>query len=293
MPKFFVPPGTVQGGFLTLSGENAAHARVLRLKNGDSVTVCDGSGTDYVCTVSDAAPGCISLVVDASGASRSEPDVQCSVFMAFSKADKFEHVIQKATELGAVKIVAFPSARCVSRPDKASLGKKLERWQKIAASAAGQCGRGVIPQVLAADSYEQALSWAAQSELDVLSRAVRDILQLALRAFREKDTTAAGQVEPLEQVIDALKEQMRTRHILRMRQGQCSIETGFVWCDLLTDLERTSDHCSNIAGCVIDAAQHNLNLHETLHNMHHSDGEYRRQFDACAEIYRLPPPEQA
>ena len=136
-------------------------------------------------------------------------------------------------------------------------------------------------------------SRAAQSELDVLSRAVRDILQLALRAFREKDTTAAGQVEPLEQVIDALKEQMRTRHILRMRQGQCSIETGFVWCDLLTDLERTSDHCSNIAGCVIDAAQHNLNLHETLHNMHHSDGEYRRQFNACAEIYRLPPPEQA
>ena len=136
-------------------------------------------------------------------------------------------------------------------------------------------------------------SRAAQSELEVLSRAVRDILQLALRAFREKDTTAAGQVEPLEQVIDALKEQMRTRHILRMRQGQCSIETGFVWCDLLTDLERTSDHCSNIAGCVIDAAQHNLNLHETLHNMHHSDGEYRRQFNACAEIYRLPPPEQA
>ena len=138
-----------------------------------------------------------------------------------------------------------------------------------------------------------AFSRAAQSELDVLSRAVRDILTLALRAFREKDAAAAGQVEPLEQVIDALKEQMRTRHILRMQQGQCSIEAGFVWCDLLTDLERTSDHCSNIAGCVIDAAQHNLNLHETLHNMHHSDEEYRRRFDACAEIYRLPPPEQA
>ena len=136
-------------------------------------------------------------------------------------------------------------------------------------------------------------SKTAQRELDVLSKAVRDILALALRAFREQDMDAAGQVEPLEQVIDGLKEQMRTRHILRLQQGQCSIETGFVWCDLLTDLERTSDHCSNIAGCVIDAAQHNLNLHETLHNMHHSDGEYRRQFDACAEIYRLPPPEQA
>ena len=140
---------------------------------------------------------------------------------------------------------------------------------------------------------ELTFSRAAQSELDVLSRAVREILTLALRAFREKDAAAAGQVEPLEQVIDALKEQMRTRHILRMQQGQCSIEAGFVWCDLLTDLERTSDHCSNIAGCVIDAAQHNLNLHETLHNMHHGDEEYRRRFDACAEIYRLPPPEQA
>ena len=136
-------------------------------------------------------------------------------------------------------------------------------------------------------------SKAAQRELDVLSKAVRDILALALRAFREKDMDAAGQVEPLEQVIDDLKEQMRTRHILRLQQGQCSIETGFVWCDLLTDLERTSDHCSNIAGCVIDAAQHDLNLHETLRSVRHSDGTYRQRLDACAEVYRLPPPEQA
>ena len=136
-------------------------------------------------------------------------------------------------------------------------------------------------------------SKTAQRELDVLSKAVRDILTLALRAFREQDMDAAGQVEPLEQVIDGLKEQMRTRHILRLQQGQCSIETGFVWCDLLTDLERTSDHCSNIAGCVIDAAQHDLNLHETLHSVRHSDGTYRQRLDACAEVYRLPPPEQA
>lgn len=138
-----------------------------------------------------------------------------------------------------------------------------------------------------------AFSKAAQRELDVLSSATREILTLALRAFREKDMDAAGQVEPLEQVIDDLKEQMRTRHILRLQQGQCSIETGFVWCDLLTDLERTSDHCSNIAGCVIDAARHDLNLHETLRGVRHNDEAYRRQFDTCAEVYRLPPPEQA
>ena len=131
-------------------------------------------------------------------------------------------------------------------------------------------------------------SKTAQRELDVLSKAVRDILALALRAFREKDMDAAGQVEPLEQVIDDLKEQMRTRHILRLQQGQCSIETGFVWCDLLTDLERTSDHCSNIAGCVIDAAQHNLNLHETLHAIRHSDENFQRRFRSYLEAYSLP-----
>ena len=135
-------------------------------------------------------------------------------------------------------------------------------------------------------------SAGARGELEVLSGAVRETLTLALRAFREKDETAARQVEPLEQVVDGLKEQMRTRHILRMQQGTCSIEAGFVWCDLLTDLERTSDHCSNIAGCVIDAAQHELNLHETLHNVRSSDEEYQRRLSAYAAAYRLPQPAQ-
>ena len=135
-------------------------------------------------------------------------------------------------------------------------------------------------------------STEARGELEVLSGAVRETLTLALRAFREKDETAARQVEPLEQVVDGLKEQMRTRHILRMQQGTCSIEAGFVWCDLLTDLERTSDHCSNIAGCVIDAAQHELNLHETLHNVRSSGAEYQRRLSAYAAAYRLPQPAQ-
>ena len=79
-----------------------------------------------------------------------------------------------------------------------------------------------------------AFSDEAKRELSVLSAAVNDILMRALDAFRQQDMTAARQVEPLEQVIDDLKEQLRTRHILRMQQGQCSIEAGFVWSDLLT-----------------------------------------------------------
>ena len=161
MPKFFVSPNDVQENFLVLTGENAAHAKVLRLQCGETVTVCDGVGQDLTCVVSDVSPGQISLVVQSREASRAEPPVACSVYMAYAKADKLEHVIQKATELGATEIVAFPSSRCVSRPDEKSLAKKLERWQKIAASAAEQSGRGRIPRVLTVNSYREAVERAA------------------------------------------------------------------------------------------------------------------------------------
>ena len=167
MPRFFVPKKEIGSSFLVLTGENAAHARVLRLKNGDAVTVCDGEGTDYACTVSDTSNGQICLVVHHEDVSQSEAAVACSVYMAFAKADKFEHVIQKATELGACELVCFPSARCVSRPDEKALAKKLDRWQKIAASAAEQSGRGRIPRVIVLSSYAQALARAAQAELAV------------------------------------------------------------------------------------------------------------------------------
>ena len=133
-------------------------------------------------------------------------------------------------------------------------------------------------------------SASAKNELATVTAAIREILSLSLKAFERHDTAIASQVEPLEQVIDTLKEQMRTRHILRMQQGQCSIEAGFVLSDLLTDLERTSDHCSNIAGCIIDASRHNLNLHETLREAKAADSGFRSTFHSYAEKYQLPLP---
>ena len=130
----------------------------------------------------------------------------------------------------------------------------------------------------------------AKNELITITSAIREILSLALKAFERRDNDIASQVEPLEQVIDTLKEQMRTRHILRMQQGQCSIEAGFVLSDLLTDLERTSDHCSNIAGCIIDASHHNLNLHETLREVKAADSGFQSTFHSYAEKYQLPLP---
>ena len=168
MTRFFVTPEEFQPDFMVLTGENAKHAKVLRLKNGEEVLVCDGQGRECLCAVSDVSEGQISLVIQRQQESESESAVRVSVYMAFPKGDKLEHVIQKATELGAVEIVAFPSARCVSRPDDKSLKKKLERWQKIAASAAEQSGRGVIPEVIVLGSYAEALKRAAQADKAIL-----------------------------------------------------------------------------------------------------------------------------
>ncbi len=162
MTRFFASQEEMSGERILLTGENAQHAKVLRLKPGETVLVCDGDGQECLCQISSTDPW--ELLVTERRASQSEAAVRVSVYMAFPKADKLEHVIQKATELGAYEIVAFPSARCVSRPDEKSLKKKLERWQKIAASAAEQSGRGRIPQVVALKSFSEALSRACQAE---------------------------------------------------------------------------------------------------------------------------------
>ena len=168
MTRFFVQPEEMRGEELPLTGENAKHAKVLRLKAGERVLVCDGQGQECLCQVADALADQFLLRILERRASETEAAVRVSVYMAFPKAEKLEHVIQKATELGAFEIVAFPSARCVSRPDEKSLAKKLERWQKIAASAAEQCGRGRIPQILILPNYKAALQRAAQADKALL-----------------------------------------------------------------------------------------------------------------------------
>ena len=164
MTHFFVTPEELAADMLQLTGENAQHAKVLRLKEGEQVLICDGEGNECLCQIRDVAPGQVNLNVLERRVSAAEAAVKVSVYLAFPKADKLEHVIQKATELGAYEIVAFPSARCISKPDEKSLAKKVERWQKIAASAAEQSGRGCIPQVVVLGSFHDALKRAAEAD---------------------------------------------------------------------------------------------------------------------------------
>ena len=129
------------------------------------------------------------------------------------------------------------------------------------------------------------LSSDAAKDFENISAAVNETIELSMNAFINNDRIKAGEVEPLEQVVDEMKEKMRTAHVRRLRNGECSIETGFIWSDILTNFERVSDHCSNIAGCVIDAAEHNLNLHETLDKFKHNNEEFEARYNYYAEKY--------
>lgn len=192
MPRFFVSEEVLNGKFAVLTGQSAAHIKVLRLKRGDEVTLCTGDGSEHRCVISDLSPEQVSLVVQKTVASVSEPKLSCTLYVAFLKADKLEHVLQKATELGAARVVVFLSSRCVSRPDEASLRKKLERWRKIAAAAAEQSGRGRIPQVDVAANYDDAIRQAAQAELPLFLYENED--RLSLRSAVEASTSTSVSV---------------------------------------------------------------------------------------------------
>ncbi len=148
-------------------------------------------------------------------------------------------------------------------------------------------GVGVLKAAEELKEKGMTLSAPAYAELSVLTAAVSEIMDLSLLAFSQNDLEAAANVEPLEQVIDDLKETLRANHITRLQQGACTIEAGFVWADLLTDLERAADHCSNIAACVIDMAHHNMNLHESLRETRESDKDFEEKYRSYAARFTL------
>ncbi len=131
------------------------------------------------------------------------------------------------------------------------------------------------------------LSEDGKAEMAVMMSAVNEILTLSLDAFVEHIPQATMMVEPLEQVIDGLKEVLRTRHIQRLQKGECTVEVGFVWSDLLTNLERTSDHCSNVAGGLLDLASHNMNIHENLRALKADDEQYKKTYKTYAAKYAV------
>ena len=134
---------------------------------------------------------------------------------------------------------------------------------------------------------ELSLSDAAQKELRVMIEALNAILNLSAQAFLYNDMDAAAKVEPLEQVVDYLKAEIKRRHINRLQNSQCTMAHGFILSDLLTHFERVSDHCSNIAGSVIEIAHDHLDLHEYLQHIKSGSPEFTRQYEEYLGQYSL------
>ena len=158
MPRFFVEKENILADKIVIGGEDAKHISLsLRARVGEKITACDGNGTDYECEISDITKNEVTLSVIEEKKSSAEPTVEVVLYQALVKSDKFDFIVQKCTELGVSKIVPVITVRCISKPDEASLSKKIVRWNKIAKEAAMQSGRGVVPEVSDAVSFDAAL----------------------------------------------------------------------------------------------------------------------------------------
>lgn len=167
MPRFFTSDVNEEQG--VISGPDAKHiAKVLRMKTGESLTVCDGCGWDYLCRIESVQESEILLRVEQKELCRTEPSVFVRLYQAMPKADKFDLIIQKAVELGVSEIIPVQTHRCVSRPDAKSMAKKLERYNRIAYEAAKQCGRGKIPAVLPMLDFTPAITQIAEADCPIL-----------------------------------------------------------------------------------------------------------------------------
>ena len=189
MQRFFIE--NVSGERITISGQDAAHiTKSLRMKEREELTVCGGQGVDFLCEIAAVSDGAVELRVLETVATESEPSVKITLYQGVPKGDKLEWIIEKSIELGVNRIVPVLMQRSVSRPDAKSAAKKHERYQKLALSAAKQCGRGIIPEVSPMISFHQMLPQLETHQAVIffyecggepLSAAVKTITGLGLR----------------------------------------------------------------------------------------------------------------
>ena len=168
MPRFFVAGSNISGGVALLQGEDAEHVKVLRMRIGENLVVCDGAGTDYFCRLTRIGEDGVWAETLADAPSTAEPAVRAVMCAAWPKGEKAERVVQTCTEAGAAEILFFFSARCVAHPMEQSFQKRLARLRRVAEDSAKQSGRGVIPAVTGAEDLAGAISAALKTELPLL-----------------------------------------------------------------------------------------------------------------------------
>ena len=145
-------------------------------------------------------------------------------------------------------------------------------------------------QESAKELYEKGMGFSkkAQEELEVFTRAIEDVMNMTLIVFEDEDIDMAKSVEPLEELIDYLSDELKNRHIERLREGNCTIEQGFVFSDITTNFERISDHCSNIAVSLIEIKDDEYDTHRYLDIVKHDSARFAEEYAHCKERYALP-----
>jgi 16S rRNA (uracil1498-N3)-methyltransferase len=156
------------GTSISITGADADHIRVLRMRLGERLVICDGSGTDRRCRLTRLGDGYAEAEVEETVPCPAEPSVSVTVLAGLPKGDRGDYLVQKCTEAGAVRIAFFQCERCVARVDERGAEKKAGRWQRIAEEAAKQCGRGIIPKVQVLPDLASALEIAISTELPLL-----------------------------------------------------------------------------------------------------------------------------
>ncbi|MBE6875429.1 MAG: 16S rRNA (uracil(1498)-N(3))-methyltransferase [Ruminococcus sp.] len=166
MPRFFTEHANEQE--IVITGEDARHiGRSLRMRPGEMLTVCS-CGIDYQCEITRITESEVYLHPVQIHPCSAEPSIHLTLYQAVPKQDKLAEIVQKATELGACEIVPVLTSRCIARPDKKEFGKKQERLQKIAVSAAKQSGRGIIPEVHPLHTWKEALDSMQRQDLSIM-----------------------------------------------------------------------------------------------------------------------------
>lgn len=149
MSKFFVESEQINGNTITIVGEDAYHIyKVLRMQVGDTLTVCDGNGTDHLAKIKEISKQCTVADIVETFPSVQEPAINVVLFQGLPKSDKMDYIIQKCVELGIARIVPITTVRTIVRlKDKQDVKKKVQRWNKISEEASKQCNRGMVPIV--------------------------------------------------------------------------------------------------------------------------------------------------
>ncbi len=216
MPRFFIEEAvdlSAQNVFLT--GDDYHHLHdVLRMKAGDELLVCDGAGTDLHCRISRFTDKGAELAILSRTVNQTEPPYEAVLYQGLAKGDKMDGIIQKAIELGVSRIVPMICRRSVAVPDAGDMPKRLTRWNRIAAEAAKQCGRGRIPAVEPACAFTEAIRQAAAADIKLIpwemekEQSLREALEAWSALGKQPATGAEGDEKPENGSIPAAKPEL-------------------------------------------------------------------------------------